>query len=97
AMAVWDDGRGPALYVAGEDDSEFKGVARWDGQAWSWLGGGMDGIVDSLVVHDGVLVAGGQFTRAGGITVNHVARWDGAQWTGFAQGLIGTSSARVNA
>jgi hypothetical protein len=97
AMAVWDDGHGPVLYVAGDRGSAFSGIARWDGRVWSWLGAGMNGVVDSLAVYDGALIAGGTFTQAGGVTVNRVARWDGTEWTALDMGLTGTSSARVNA
>jgi hypothetical protein len=41
-MSVYDDGSGPALYVGGmfdlAGDVPVKGLARWDGQAWSAVG-----------------------------------------------------------
>ena len=44
SMAVFDDGSGPALYVGGgftvEQGAPANGVARWDGIAWSSVGGG---------------------------------------------------------
>src|SRR5262245_19520290 len=56
ATAIYDDGTGPALYVAGT----FTGaggvfanhVANWDGLNWSQLGTGTDGVVFALAVHD---------------------------------------------
>ena len=33
------------------------------------------------------LIAGGEFTTAGGVTVNHIAKWDGVTW----QALSGPS------
>ena len=97
AMTVWDDGRGPALYVAGEGDSDFHGIARWDGHAWSWLGAGVNNDINALAVYDGALIAAGNFTKAGGVTVNRIARWDGAEWTALDMGLTGSSTSRVNA
>ena len=79
AMAVYDDGDGPALYVAGgfETAGGIKacGIARWDGRYWSSVGGGVNkpsgcGQVKALVVHDGELVAGGCFTTAGDATAS---------------------------
>jgi hypothetical protein len=96
AMAVFDDGSGPALYVAGTF-TEAGGVpanriARWDGKAWSALaGGGMNDSIWTLAVFDGgsgpALYAGGRFTTAGGVAVNHVARWNGHSWSALAGGM----------
>jgi len=36
-----------------------------------------------------VLVAGGEFTQAGGVPVNHVAGWDGAHWAALGAGTDG--------
>jgi hypothetical protein len=106
ALAVYDDGSGPALY-AGGDFFEAGGVpasniARWDGSSWASLGGGAtpgtSGTVDVLVVHDDgrgpALYAGGFFIFAGGRTVNRIARWDGRQWSAMANGA-GSGAARV--
>lgn len=45
ALAVFDDGRGPALYVGGEfmraGDVAITSLARWDGAAWEALGQGL--------------------------------------------------------
>lgn len=51
-MVVWDDGSGPALYVAGNFDTVGGGIAanniaRWDGTSWSALGQGLDSIFAS--------------------------------------------------
>jgi hypothetical protein len=65
-------------------------ISRWDGSAWNALGSGMNGQVDCLVVGpDGSLYAGGNFTTAGGTTVNYIAKWDGSAWS--ALGTTGTN------
>ena len=96
AMTVFDDGTGPALYAGGDfvtaSGVVVNRVARWDGSAWSALGGpsgtGTDGPVYALAVFDDgtgpALYAGGVFTTAGGVTVNGVARWDGSAWSGLS-------------
>ncbi|MBE1491245.1 hypothetical protein [Plantactinospora soyae] len=66
-----------------------NGIARWDGAAWLPLTGSSGtgvmttplDFVDALAVFDGDLIVGGQFLRAGGVTVNHIARWDGSEWS----------------
>jgi hypothetical protein len=56
-------------------------IARWDGDVWSSLGGGVSGRVHAIVVWGGDVYAGGDFVSAGGSTVNHVGRWNGAAWS----------------
>ncbi|HMN97287.1 MAG TPA: hypothetical protein PKC43_12740 [Phycisphaerales bacterium] len=94
SMAVWDG----SLYVGGNFSTAggqvVNRIARWDGTSWHalsaggqiGLGGGQGTIVASLAAHDGKLVAGGNFTTAGGQTVTHIARWDGLAWHPFAAG-----------
>ncbi len=108
ALAVFDDGSGPALFVGGTFTSAggtpVSNIARWNGTSWSDVGGGVNGEVLTLHVHDDgsgpALYAGGSFTTAGGNTVNRIARWDGAAWSalgaGVARGagLTGTVSVR---
>lgn len=67
-------------------------VAQWNGSTWSeldsGLGGGFSPIVYCLaVLPDGDLVAGGNFTSAGGVPANHIARWDGTSWSPLGAGF----------
>jgi len=104
ALAVFDDGSGPALYAGGDftsaGDVTVSNIARWDGSAWSALDGdGVAGSVWALAVYDDgsgpALYVGGDFATAGGLTVNHIARWDGSEWSALsgpsATGLDGWS------
>lgn len=94
AMAVYDDGSGPSLFVGGEFSTvagvDRTYIARWDGQSWHDVGGGMGGQVWSLAVHDdgsgSALYAGGDFQIAGGVPAVRVARWDGTKWTAVGDG-----------
>jgi len=56
ALAVYDDGSGPALYAGGTFQSAggvpASRVARWDGVSWSPLASGVDGSVLALTVFD---------------------------------------------
>ncbi|TVQ64173.1 MAG: hypothetical protein EA378_00100, partial [Phycisphaerales bacterium] len=77
AMAVFDDGSGPALYAGGVFTTaggvEVNRVARWNGSTWSALEGpsgiGVNGTVRALAVYDDgsgpALYAGGYFSTAG--------------------------------
>lgn len=95
SMLVWDDGTGPALYVAGQfitaDGVSAPRVAKWDGNTWSTLGDGVNGIVYDIAVFDDgsgpALYATGGFTMAGSTPVNRIAKWDGTSWSPLGSGL----------
>jgi hypothetical protein len=38
------------------------------------------------MVYDGKLIAGGDFTVAGGVAANHIAQWDGESWQPLGEG-----------
>jgi len=100
ALAVFDDGGGPALYAGGDfinaGGTSARRVARWDGTSWSALGPGFDDLVSALVAHDDglgggpALYAGGQFTASGPTALANVARWDGAAWSPLGSGTNGS-------
>ncbi len=98
AMTVFDDGSGPALYMGGDFATaggiEVNYVAKWDGEEYSALGGGVSGEFHSVralcVFDDGTgpaLYAAGNFIVADGITVNGVAKWDGSTWSDVGGGV----------
>lgn len=69
--------------LANGDEVVARGnlVERWDGTAWTPLGITMNGTVRALAtLSTGDVVAGGDFTTADGIVVDHVARWNGTAW-----------------
>jgi trimeric autotransporter adhesin len=78
-----------------------KYIARWNGSAWSSVGGGMNNSILALAVNSGSLYAGGWFTQAGGCTsadgCGHIARWDGAGWSPIGTGLSGDLYSTVRA
>jgi len=53
------------------------GAHAWDGEAWTNVLQ-TDQVVRSLAVHDGRLIAGGDFTVSRGVPVDRLLAWDGA-------------------
>lgn len=95
ALAVFDDGTGPALYAAGQlfDGSEF-GIVRWNGATWDSVGGGTSSLgAECLYVHDdgsgAALYMGGRFTQVGSQPIAFLARWNGVQWSAVGSALPG--------
>jgi WD40 repeat protein len=98
ALAFGPDG---SLYAGGSFTAAgavaASRIARWDGATSSWhpLGSGMAGgdypwVWALAFGPDGSLYAGGNFTRAGGVTANSIARWDGSQWRPLGSGMGGS-------
>lgn len=99
ALAVYDDGRGEALYVGG--GFAFAGglpassIAAWDGDSWEAVSSGVSGGVFALVSHDDgrgdgkKLYAAGTFSAAGGAPAFRIASWDGTSWAPLGAGLSG--------
>lgn len=107
ALTTWDRGSGPELYVGGSFSSvgtvAASCVAKWDGTTWSPLGGGVGGSglpsVSCLEVFDDgsgpALFVGGNFSTAGGTTVNHIAKWNGTSWANVGGGVTQTGLSGV--
>jgi hypothetical protein len=83
-LTVFNDGIGDALYVGGfvtaAGGQTANRVARWDGFAWSPLGDGFSSasgtpVVWALAGGGGGLVAGGEFSLAGGVSASRLAVW----------------------
>ena len=97
ALAVFDDGSGPALYAGGDFLSLQAGgvparrIAKWDGTSWSEVGGGVGGPVLALevLVSGGrpVLHIGGEFSLVGDLAVNNLAVWNGVRWSSLGSGM----------
>ena len=66
-----------------------NGIAKWDGNQWYdlnggvWFGGSNAYGVNALAVYGNELYAGGLFTSAGTVGASHIARW--------SEPLVGTS------
>ncbi len=98
-LALFDDGAGPALYAGGSftianGGNPIRGIARWDGSAWSGVGGkGISGgaVVGLATMDDGsglaIYMIGG-FNSVSGVAARGAARWDGDAWTEVGEGLL---------
>jgi hypothetical protein len=109
ALAVHDDGGGPALYAGGDfTHYVFNGalfpaphIARHSGIQWYPVGQGLDGPVRSLAVRDAdgpgplhaTLFAGGEFLNSGSVPVSRVAEWVAPDWRPLSSGADGTVKA----
>lgn len=60
-----------------------------EAQNFAALGSGTNATVWSVIVFDGDLIVGGEFTTAGGVTVNRIAKWNGTNWTALGSGMNG--------
>ncbi len=101
SLAKWDpDGPGPQLpqlIATGHFSLHGNYIMRWDAskQTWQPLGTGMNNDVRVAMEWDPdgagpflpQLIAGGDFTTAGGIGAAHIARWDGANWQPLISGV----------
>jgi len=90
-LLLYDDGSGPALYVASDNSDPGGGIHRWTGSQWQTVGGGVDGIVSALAAFDDgtgtALYAAGEFTRAGTTDATNIARWNGTAWSALPRGV----------
>jgi hypothetical protein len=97
ALAVYDDGSGPALYAAGDFNSAggvpANGIAKWNGTSWSAVPGVSPGppanYVYALAVHND---GNGRALYVSGYDIvppqfNFVGRWDGTTWSSLGAGV----------
>jgi len=63
----------------------ISGIAGWD---WIGLGNGVNGQVNSILIHDNKLYAGGDFTIAGSASVSNIAMFDLASQQWQAMGIL---------
>lgn len=96
SLFVFDDGTGPALFAAGSltgaSQTQFHGIAKWNGSDWLPLGAGLTGTGTggmSMIPFEGRLVVGGGFSAANGVAARGVARWGSEGWSVFGSNLTG--------
>jgi hypothetical protein len=93
-ITVFDDGSGPALYVAGyafiPPGGSPTNVAKWNGSAWTALGAQIGtGRLTSIAAFDD---GSGSKLYVGGTAmpqINYIARWENSAWTPVGGGISG--------
>lgn len=101
---IYDDGTGPALYIAGRFSvagGRNGHLARWNGSEFEEVGGGLSGgdnpRATIMAVHDfgdgDELVVGGNFFQAGGVDASCIARWNGDTFAPVGDGFDNTVTA----
>ncbi|MCI1187887.1 T9SS type A sorting domain-containing protein [Hymenobacter sp. DH14] len=92
---------GGSLYVGGEftraAQTKAYRLAKWNGTRWDSLNTGINlavgVVVKAMAVSStGTVYAGGNFTTAGGVTVNGIARWTGTNWAPLGSGVNGAGT-----
>ncbi len=94
------------LYATGTFDTaggiQANSIAKWDGNSWSAVGGGIPGfallgpndttgtVVNAMAVYNGELYVGGSYTLAGGVSVSDIAKWNGSSWSAVGAGIGNT-------
>ncbi|MFM9994781.1 MAG: hypothetical protein ACKVU4_03150 [Phycisphaerales bacterium] len=97
AMAVYDAGGGPALFVGGNpfipSGQPTASVASWNGAAWTTIGQNLGGRTTCLAAFDDGSGAGPQLYNGGTAqpAINYIARYVGGQWVTVDGGVTGTS------
>ncbi|MBN2562926.1 MAG: hypothetical protein JXQ75_18540 [Phycisphaerae bacterium] len=87
------------LYVGGAfgnmgGQAGTKRIAKWNGTAWSDVGGGMsenNAGIRALAFYGEDLYAGGYLNEIGGITAHKIAYWDGASWSALPGDPLGST------
>jgi hypothetical protein len=72
---------GGSLFLVGAYPGVRVGnIAKWNGQNWSSLAGGVNGAIRTIIANGDDIYVGGAFTSAGGVAATNLARWDGTNW-----------------
>lgn len=98
AMLVYNN----ELYAAGSftraDGLPVNNIAKWNGSAWSDVGGGVQisnpnptlqlkPYIHGMIVYQNELYVTGAFNQAGATTALNIAKWNGANWSAVGGGL----------
>ena len=73
--------------AGGDPDADM--IAKWNGTAWSDVGGGLSSKVFALAVYNGELYVGGEFVEAGGVSdADRIAKWNGTAWSTVGNSML---------
>ncbi len=69
----------------------FAPIIEWNGTSWARLSSFPNSYVNSLVVYDDELIAGGEFSSIGPLNANQAAAWNGTTWRSIGAPFGGQS------
>jgi hypothetical protein len=88
--AICTDTVSNVMYAGGEFTSiggiTANSIAKYNGQIWTALGTGTDGIVNTIVISGTKVYVAGYFTNAGGVSASNIAVYDTVTLTWSALG-----------
>jgi len=79
----------PKYYNPDQMDHNNNGIGDLCESGWSCLGDQFGGVVLRLLVHDGMLIAGGEFGSWSGDDANNIAFLDGLTWKQLGSDSLG--------
>jgi hypothetical protein len=86
AIAGWTGPASESIQITAGDTIQLE---RTYYPAWQTMGPGTNGFVRAVAAIGDIAYVGGEFTTAGGVTVNYVAKWDGSNWSPLGAGMNG--------
>ena len=94
--ALASDNRGN-VYAGGRFDTaggmSASNLAKWNGETWSEVGGGIQfgvtvkAVVTSIIADGAMVYVGGNFNAAGGAPMGSIASWNGSTWDNMQGGV----------
>ncbi|MGP8217249.1 MAG: hypothetical protein ACLQQ4_16900 [Bacteroidia bacterium] len=102
ALAVYNNNLIVAGYFQFAGGIASSSIAEWNGTTWDALVSGINTTsssiystpdINTLVIYNGNLIAGGEFDSIGGHSINNLAQWNGTSWSAFGakcNGLVGS-------
>lgn len=77
------------VVTVGSQPAAAQCAATWLASPSDQPGVGGGAVHAHVVMPNGDIVVGGDFTSAGGVTAQYIARWDGTRWSALGSGLNG--------
>jgi len=83
----------PAMSMVGGSSNvlanlNFNNAALFKNNTWEVTSNGVDSTVECLYNDNGVIYAGGVFSRAGGLAASRIAKWDGVKWDSLNNDIV---------
>ncbi|MCK6606246.1 MAG: T9SS type A sorting domain-containing protein [Ignavibacteriaceae bacterium] len=84
------------LYVGGSfslagsttpDSIHTRNAVIWTGKKWRYMGGGVNGRINTLINAGGRIIAGGEFDTAGSVAAQNIAFYNSGSWSAMGEGL----------